>query len=386
MCQLLDVLSGDAEQINEIAGLGYKVKNETVLNQVQCSFEMLDYRDLPYHLVDISGEKYNRLGNGEIIFPIFTAVGCPYKCNFCMSPAVYKKIKGKKWIPNSVDYVMEHIEYLKAKYSFKRLQIYDDDSFVDLERMRCFFKAYIEKGYHKEFKIDFRGARINELDRMDDEFLSLMVTAGVEIMAIGVESGSDKILKLMNKGIHVEQILRVNEKLSRYPSLKPHYNFFCGIPGESFETLIETKEVLLQMIDTHPGCYLGVGADWKPLPGSVMTERAVEEYHLQLPGSLEAWAKIDSFDADKLEHPWYTKEINNMIKLLQLAGQFLDNKIFDFQKELGPILGKAVQLLANLYKPVLRFRLKYNFTTFLIEYRIKIFALRSVGKLMRAFK
>ncbi len=144
LCQLIQHLTDQSRGIEDILGLGYKVNGKIILNDTQCSFEMLDFRDLPYHLVDITADNYNRLNNGEVIFPIFTAAGCPYKCTFCMSPAVYEKIKGKKWVPYDTDYVIEHIEYLAERYDFQRLQIYDDDSFVDLERMRNFFHEYIK--------------------------------------------------------------------------------------------------------------------------------------------------------------------------------------------------------------------------------------------------
>jgi len=386
LCQLIQHIKGDSNDIGSILGLGYKENDKIILNSTMCSFEMLDFHDLPYHLVNITGSNYNRLNNGEVIFPVFTAVGCPYKCAFCMSPAVYKKIKGKKWIPYETDFVIGHIEYLMKKYDFQRLQIYDDDSFVDINRMFNLLSEYVRKGFHEKFKLDFRGARINELDRMDNGFLNLMVKANVDLLAIGVESGSDRILKKMNKGITVEQTIRVNQKIAKFSSLKPHYNFFCGVPGETMESLIETKDLILKLLKENPNCYLGVGADWKPYPGSVMADKAVEEYGLSLPDNLFGWAAIDSFDADKLVHPWYTKEMNNMIKLLQIAGQALDNKIKEFKKDMGFIFGNLIYFLSMLYKPVLLLRLKYNFTSFLLEYDLKNYLFQHMGKLMVRIK
>ncbi len=380
--QLARYLSGELTDITSITGLGYTDGDRVVLNPVVCEFEMPDFTDLPYHLVEIGSDRYNRLNNGEMIFPIFTSLGCPYQCTFCMSPAVYKKIKGKKWVCYSDEYVLDHIEYLGSKYDFQRLQIYDDDSFVDLDRMRRLLTGYIERGFHKKYILDFRGARINELDRMDEDFLDLMVKANVDFMAIGVESGSANSLRKMNKGITVEQIIRVNKKLARYPSFKPHYNFFCGIPGETLQDLIETKELLLRLLEDNPNCYLGVGADWKPIPGSVMTDEAIKQYNLKLPQTLAEWAAIDSYDAAKLYHPWYTKEMDNMIKLLQIAGQLLDRKLENHRRELGPVLGNIIYFLASLYKPVLRFRLRHNFTACLFEYDIRKYAFNALGYLM----
>lgn len=382
LCGLLRHLTAGAPAKAEIAGLGWKEGGKPVLAAPQTGFERVDYRDLPYGLVDISGANYNRMKNGELIFPLFTSMGCPYKCSFCMSPAVYGKIRGKKWVPYAVSEVLEHIAYLSERYDFKRLQVYDDESFVDLARMRDLLTGYIERGYADRYKLDFRGLRIDHLDEMDESFLALLVRANVEILCIGLESGSDRVLGLMKKGITVEQILRANRKIAKYPSLKPHYNFFSGIPGETLDDLLQTKSVLLRVVADHPGCYLGFGAHWKPIPGSLFAEVAVREYGLELPTSLEGWAEVDSFDAGAPWYPWYTRKFADMVDLLAMAGTFLDAKIGDMVGELGPVLGGAVRMGAFLYRPILRLRLRWNFTGFFVERAVRIFFVRHVGRMI----
>lgn len=381
LCGLLDMLTGKNVSADEILGLGYKDNGEIKLAPAQDCFEMLDFKDIPYQLVDISGTKYNRLQSGELIFPIYTSMGCPYKCRFCMSPIVYQKIRGGKWVSHDVKDVLDHIEYLSKNYSFRRIQIYDDDSFVNQERMREFFIQYIKRGYHIKYKLDFRGARINELNKMDDQFLQLMVKAGVELLCIGVESGSLRILKLMGKNITPEQILRVNRKLSKYPSLKSHYNFFSGIPGERYEDLVETKELLLQLVKDHPRCYLGAGCHWKPVPGTQLTDTAVKDYGYNLPTCLEEWAEIDILDASPPTYPWYTKKIVRMINLLALEGLVLDSKVKDFSSSFGWI-GKIIYFINWCYRPFILLRLKFNFSSFLFEHAIRRFCVVNLSKLI----
>lgn len=375
--QLIKYLKGEQSVLSDILGLGYKREGKIILNPVQTAFEMLDYRDLPYDLVEIQGASYNRLG--ELVLPIYTAMGCPYQCSFCMSPEVYKKIKGKKVVYYSNESVLNHIDYLLGKFNFQRLQIYDDDSFTDVSRLTALLNGYVERGFHRRMRLDFRGARVNELDKVDDAFLHLMVAARVEILAIGAESGSDATLERMNKGITAEQTIRVNQKLAKYSSLRPHYNFFCGVPGDTMEDMILTKRLLLQLVRDNPNCYLGVGADWKPLPGTAMTELAVREYGLQLPLNLEGWAAIDSFDAIKIVHPWYTKRMDNMIKLLSVAGWLLDRKVRDFRRDFG-LAGLVFFLLWFLYRPILWFRLKCDFASCMMEYDLKSWLIRFLGR------
>ena len=160
LLHLIQFLKNGSGNLKDILGLGYKENGKVILNPPRCSFEMPYFGDLPYHLIDIKKDNYHRLANGKIVLPIFTAMGCPYKCSFCMSPTVYKKVKGKKWVAYDNDEVLDHVEFLLQRYDFQRLQIYDDDSFADLERLYALLTGYIKRGLNLKLKLDFRGARV----------------------------------------------------------------------------------------------------------------------------------------------------------------------------------------------------------------------------------
>ena len=383
--QLISSLSGKPVKLDDIPGLGYKKDSRIILTPPSCSFELLDYRDIPYHLVDIDSEKYGRFRD-TFVFPIFTAFGCPYKCAFCQAPTVYQKIKGKKWIVYPVDSVIDHIAFLLKRYKINKLQVTDDVSFVDQKRIKEFLTKYIEKGFHKNVTLDFRGVRIDQLDRLDESILKLMVTAKTEILGIGAESGSDEVLIKMKKGITVEQIIRVNKKLSKYPSLRPHFNIFCGIPGETYEDLIKTKNLMLTLVKDNPNSLIGFASDFKALPGTELTEIAIKDYNLKLPESIEEWAELDSFEAEKVKHPWYTTKIDNYIKLLQLMNLFFGqtSKIVYREMDSGRLtLFKILELIANMDKPFLKLRLKYNFSSFLFEHSIRNVIMKYASRIKR---
>jgi anaerobic magnesium-protoporphyrin IX monomethyl ester cyclase len=382
LASLIAFLKNGVGKLSSIPGLGYKENGKQILNPQRTSFEILDYRDIPYDLVNVDANQYNRMKSGKLIFPFYTSMGCPWNCTFCMSPATYKIVKGKKWQPYDINTVLDHLEYLSQRYSIEVFQDYADESFIDLERMKDFLHGYIQRGFNLKYKLDFRGVRINDLDKMDDEYLRLMVEANVGMMFIGVESGSDRILGIMQKNITHDQIVRVNQKMARYPELKPHYNFFSGIPGETMESLTETGQLLEQLVKDHPGCYLGYGAHWKPIPGSAITDTAVREFGYKLPSTLIEWADIDSFDAATPNYPWYTPQMSSMINLLGIAGLLMDAKTKDYTPNLGPILGGVARFLIRLYRPFLKLRIDHSFTDLLIEEKIKTLALKNIGKLM----
>jgi anaerobic magnesium-protoporphyrin IX monomethyl ester cyclase len=379
LCLLLENIRTGSPSKTNIPGLGYKEDGKIRLATPQTEFEKLDFRDLPYNLIDISGKIYTRFKEGTLTFPILTSMGCPYNCSFCISPVAYKDIKGKKWITYDIEEVLDHIAYLGERYDPKIIQIYDDESFVDLNRMRELLRRYISRGYHEKYKLMFRGIRINDLFRMDNEYFSLLEKVGVDVLLVGFESGSQRVLDLMKKGVSIEQIIEANKKIAKHPALTPNYNFFVGIPGENIQSLIETKDVLLKLLRDNPNCYLGAGSLWKPIPGSVAAEIAVKEYGLKLPSTLEEWAVIDSFDAEPLWYPWFSKEMEGMFDLLQMIGLLMDKKTEDLTKHLRWPFRLLARCLVYAYRPLLRLRQKKNFTRFFIEKHVRDFVLKHIS-------
>ena len=136
----------------------------------------------------------------------------------------------------------------------------------------------------------------------------------------------------------------------------------------------------------NSSCTIGLAADWKPMPGTVLTALAVSEYSLKLPETLEGWAKIESFDTKKIKHPWYTKEINNYIKLLQVSGLLIDKKVELLEKEMcgnGFNVFRVLFLTAKMYRSFLALRLKFNYSGFMIEFPIRNFLMKLVNRLSK---
>ncbi len=375
---LLRELKTHTGDFSQIPGISYKVDNKVVHNPKSKEHEIILHKDIPYALMDINSPKYKRTYNNQKMFPIFSSIGCPYKCTFCLHPTVYEELNNPKWKPIEVDEVVSHMEFIISRYQANHIVFIDDTSFPNIPRMKLLFEQILEKKIN--ISLEFRGARINEIDRMTEDFLDLMVRAGTKMIMAGVESGSDRLLSRNNKNTTVEQILRVNKKLSRFPQIKVHYNFIYGMPGETYEDLLETKKVALQLIRDNPEAYIGCGSDWKPIPGTKMLEYAQKEYDYHVPGTLEEWIEIDSFDSvKKIVHPWYTKKMNNMIKLLQISSIVIDDKLIKVSDSNKSFLYKIFILCSIIYKPIALFRLKYNFTYFMIEYDIWRFIIKLLG-------
>jgi len=381
LAELIDCLIHDGQGIESVPGLSFMDNGQPHHNVRPSSHEIIHYRDIPYDLLDINAPKYSRTYNGRRMFPIFSSIGCPYRCSFCIHPRVYKLINGPKWLPYPNDEILEHIEYIIERYKAKHFVFIDDTSFPDLKRMRLLFEDLIAK--QLDITLEFRGARVNEIDRMDDSFLELMVKAGGRIMMVGVESGSDRILQKFQKGITKEQVIRINQRLANYPELTLYYNFIYGTPGETYDDLRETKDMVLQLLQENPNAYFGFGGDWKPIPGTKTLDIAEQEFGYKGPVSFDDWIAIDSSDSStKVRHPWYTTKHNNLIKLMQVSSFVIDDKIIKESKGNNSMAFKLLRTMSRIYKPVAAFRLKNNLHHCMVEYKLWQFMLRQLPRLM----
>ncbi|BAE48921.1 hypothetical protein amb0117 [Paramagnetospirillum magneticum AMB-1] len=232
--------------------------------------------------------------------------------------------------------------------------------------------------------MEFRGARINELAKMDDDFLDLMCRAGGRVLMVGVESGSDRILQKFQKGITRAQVIEVNRKLARFPQLVCMYNMLYGAPGETYEDLLETKNLILQLMNENPSAYVGAGGDWKPIPGTQLVEIAKQEFGFKEPSTIDEWIEIDTSDAtEKIRHPWYTDRQDNLIRVLQAGVFVIDRKFIKESAKNKTLVYRVIRTLARIYRPFAMARLNHDIYWLPIEYDLMRIAGRVVASLKK---
>ncbi|MBI3542008.1 MAG: B12-binding domain-containing radical SAM protein [Deltaproteobacteria bacterium] len=290
LAELAKTLSGaeGALPLGEIPGLVYRGA-DGVPREVAKSpeFERTDYRDIPYDLLARDLDRYGQLGRARRIFSLYSAMGCPYQCSFCSSPAQYRPMK-KKYIPYTAADVVDHIQHAKEKYGAEYIYFIDDDSFVKLDHVEAIIDEINRRGI--KIGLGFRGARISEIKRMSDEFLTKLARAGTDIMHIGAESGSQKILNLIRKNCTVQDIIDVNRKMARHPEISAAYNWIVGLPGETLEDLRATQQLMLQVVEDNPRAILFIPNKFRPLPGTELYELALRHGYKR-PQNLEEWAQ-----------------------------------------------------------------------------------------------
>lgn len=184
---------------------------------------------------------------------ISTTRGCAWNCNFCGSPKFWDgKVRFR-----SAGNVVDELEMLNRK-NISFFYISDDTLTIDKKRVIQICREIIKRGLHISWNA------ISRVDCVDEEILYWMRKAGCIQISYGVESGSEKIRNLLNKKIRVDDIKNAF-LLTRKYGILPRAYFIYGSPGETWETIQETidliKEikplsVIFYILDIFPGTAL----------------------------------------------------------------------------------------------------------------------------------
>lgn len=172
----------------------------------------------------------------EIVMPFPASRGCYWrKCSFCDHDfGMYYNIK-------NIDKLIEEIKIFKEKYGITKFEFIDEA--ISPKYMEAMSKRFIEEKLDVEFFCD---ARLE--DGFTKEVCELAVEAGLRMVLWGFESGSKKIMKLINKGINVDNRL----KILRDAREAGIYNFafiFFGFPAETKRDAMKTIKVICDNID-----------------------------------------------------------------------------------------------------------------------------------------
>ncbi|MDD2733606.1 MAG: radical SAM protein [Desulfuromonadaceae bacterium] len=360
-------LRGDAEAppLKSIKGLIFRNSDTGNVETVppENSFEMVNYREIPYHLIEKEMPRYGQFDSGERIFSIYSSMGCPYNCAFCSSPALYRDF-GRKYELVSPQDVADHIEYVHREYGASYIYFIDDDSFVNPDHLEAIIDEIDRRSL--QVKLGFRGARIDEVLRMDDAYLVKLARAGTNILHIGAESGSQRMLDLMRKNISVDDILEVNRKLARHPEITAGYNWMIGFPSETIEDLRSTQKLIMQIIKENPNAFIFPPNKYRPLPGTELYETSLR-FGYKPPETQMGWIDVE-VEGD-YKFPWYTTDFANMVNMMHVTSYFLDKKLFSLAagRSFKHFLIRAI---GRLYRPFARIRYRYGIASCLFEYWI----------------
>lgn len=213
-----------------------------------------------------------RAEDGRVEANMVGARGCPYDCSFCgAAVSANPDITIRTRTPANI---IAEMHELNARYGVTAFR-FVDDLFLGYQRfIRQCMTAFTKEGIGEHYVWDATG-RINILARMSDELLDVLRANGCREVALGIESGSARLLGYMGKRITPDMTRAVVRRLTeRGISVKGY--FILGFPTETRDELHETVRLvhdLWDITDAQPGRFRASVFEFRPYPGTPEWQR-----------------------------------------------------------------------------------------------------------------
>ena len=195
--------------------------------------ELMDLREMPpldYSKIDMDfytkPSMYVVRGIPLSGFYLFTSRGCTFKCTYCANPTMFGNTV--RYFPT--ERIADELETLNKKYKVDSVFFYDDTFTMDRNHVRNLCNELMQRDIHMLWGCQTRA------NMVDKELLSLMKKAGCVQMEFGIESGSDKVLRRVKKGVSPQQV-RDTFKVCKSVGVKTFANFMFNLPDETIEDL-----------------------------------------------------------------------------------------------------------------------------------------------------
>ena len=168
------------------------------------------------------------------IFTLNTSRGCPFGCAFCSVGSIW----GKQYTYFSADRIIFEIEYLITNFGAKGIYFREDNFTLNIQKVEKFCEKLINKNINIPWACE---TRVDTL--CNEELIKLMSTAGCRAVYLGVESGSQKILDMLDKQITVEQIETAINFCKKY-NIRTYCSLITGVHRETYDDYLLTKNLM----------------------------------------------------------------------------------------------------------------------------------------------
>ncbi|MFN7953852.1 MAG: radical SAM protein [bacterium] len=217
-------------------------------------------------------DRYPLVPNGifsgaDRIAPVMLTRGCPYPCKFCGAPTK----AGKAIRTRNAENVAAEAELLMADYGVEELHVMDDVFTTKRANCVAVCEAFLRMKHTPRWMLP-NGIR---LDSLDEELLRLLERAGCWSFAVGIESGSQRVLDLMDKRLDLSLVHEKVELIKRVSRIKITGFFMIGFPGETEQEMNTTIDLACSLPIDRANFF-----NYTPFPGGPLY------YHLKESGKL----------------------------------------------------------------------------------------------------
>ena len=288
LAELMERLQKNLPVDDSLLGIVYKDAEGSVKkNNRRQVLRDLDLLPIPaWDLLNI--EPYKKIWtskHGYFMINMGTTRGCPYKCNWCAKP-----IYGNRYNSRSPRHVVEEIRWLQKNFSVQHIWFSDDIFGLKPQWVHEFADIIEKEQIYIRYKIQSRADLL-----LQENYVADLARSGCTSVWMGAESGSQKILDAMDKGITVDDIKIATRLLKKY-KIKPSFFIQFGYLGEEMQDIEQTIHLINEMLPED----IGVSVSY-PLPGTRFYEKVKEDLVIKA-----NW--MDSDDLDLMFTNTYSPE------------------------------------------------------------------------------
>ena len=353
--------------LERVKGIVFEEENGIVKNDPRALLDVEKILPVPWELVDVESyihrdmylkESPRTLDIGQ------TSRGCPFQCGFCSSAS----IRQRRWRPMSVEKSLARIVDTVERFSLTGIWLRDDEFYIDRARATAIMEGMIQRKLNIVFYTS--GTRADVFMKATDHEVEVLKRAGAYALKFGAESGSQRILDLMKKGITVEQVLQANRRCKKH-GIIPAFSFMIGYPTETFEDVNKTIDLVFRLKRENPQAQIEAIVIYTPFPGTPDFQLALS-HGLQPPEGLEGWTDwlFDDYDQTGRKTPWLnSKERQTLGSIVYMS--VMSNALMNI---FGTLRNIPLRMIAKVFAWVLsgiyRFRLKHKLYHWAPELRL----------------
>ncbi len=298
--ELANEISKKKKNLSDVRGIAYKKRGKVVVNEPRPFETDLGKFGIAWHLVDIGSYVKNRCMSygSERMITYLSSRGCPHRCAFC-----YNKMFNKNtWRPFPEKRVVDDIEMLKEEYDIDGVFFWDDNFFVDRRRAISIVEK-IDLSWHGEIRAGY----------VNDTLMKKVSRTKCSLLFTGAESGSNRVLKMIKKDMHVDDVVKMNNLCKKY-EVPFMCSFVVGFPDEEWSEILSTINFMFRLVKDYPDNPFGhiIGA-YIPYPGSDLYDVAIT-HGFKPPERTEDWDIMYRYSVD-FDLPWIDiKKLDALLK------------------------------------------------------------------------
>jgi radical SAM superfamily enzyme YgiQ (UPF0313 family) len=307
--ELLDVLDGKRDS-RAVAGLCFRAEDGSHVIGPERSWVGPDeLPDPPYHKINVADYLHPTfLGRRSGVYQ--ASIGCPFGCNFCGVISVF----GRREKVQSPDRVARNLGFLARTHGMDSVHFYDNNFFLNERHAREVAAAFAPLGLRWWCE-----ARVDTLCLLSDATWRALRQAGLAMIFCGAESGSDEVLKRMNKGTTTAQIEEVARR-SRDHGIIPEFSFVFGDPDDPDAEIENTLRFIRKLKLANPAAEL-ISYFYTPTPQRSGTYGDVDALS-GTPDRLEEWIEpqwVEWMTHENPQTPWLSAAARKRVEGFELV-------------------------------------------------------------------